>query len=77
MRCDFTTIAAVALSSVTTASALWTPASTIGTDLLAGKGLLNVAINQLVNGAGKDTNTCSLRNAVLRREWYVVTRMFC
>lgn len=65
----FTTATAVALTSVSAASAFWFPASTIGTDLLAGKGLLNLAIDQLINGLGHDTSSCSLRNSALRREW--------
>lgn len=64
-------IVTAAVASASAVNGLWLPDNTFGTDLLAAKGLLNLGISQLINGLGLDTNTCSLRNAVVRREWYV------
>jgi hypothetical protein len=68
MRFDLTTCAVLLAG---TASATWRPDPTFGTDVLAGMGMINVAIDQLTSGVGFDTTKCSLRTAVVRREWYV------
>lgn len=70
MRFELATCATVLLASTASATQ-WRPDPTFGSDVLAGMGLVNVAINQLTNGAGHDTKKCSLRTAVVRREWYV------
>jgi hypothetical protein len=57
---------AVVLASVSTAAGIFVPASTGQTDFLAGKGLLNVAISQIL---GHRQSNCSLTNAAVRREW--------
>jgi tyrosinase len=61
------TVALAPLLAVSAASS--TPALTIGSDILAAKGLLNLAsyqIHQLFNGVKQ---TCTLANASIRREW--------
>lgn len=75
MRFDLTTcavlLAGTASATTATTQSKWRPDPTFGTDVLAGMGMINVAINQLTSGVGFDTSKCSLRNAVVRREWYV------
>lgn len=72
MRFDLVTCAVVLAG---TASATWPPGPswrpdpTFGTDVLAGFGMIQLAVSQLMSGAGN--NQCSLRNAVIRKEWYV------
>lgn len=68
MRFDLASCAV--LLAGTASASTWRPDPTFGSDVLAGVGLVNVAINQLTSGAGRDTSKCSLRNAVVRREWY-------
>ncbi|KAH9207630.1 tyrosinase [Leptodontidium sp. 2 PMI_412] len=48
---------------------LFVPASTTATDLLAGKGLLNLAINQIGQAIQGNQQPCNLGNAAVRREW--------
>ncbi|KFY07699.1 hypothetical protein V492_06902 [Pseudogymnoascus sp. VKM F-4246] len=72
MRLDLATCAAVLLASTASATgqqSKWRPDPTFGSDVLAGMGMINVAISQLTSGAGHDTKKCSLRTAVVRREW--------
>lgn len=44
----------------------WSAASTTQTDILAAKGLLNLAAYELL---GHSTATCSLKNVSVRKEW--------
>lgn len=69
MRFDLTTCAVLLAS--TASATTWRPDPTFGSDVLAGMGMIKVAISQLTSGAGLDTKKCSLRTAVVRREWYV------
>jgi tyrosinase len=50
-------------------AAAFTPASTTQTDLLAAKGLVNLAINQIEKAFTGTKSTCTLANAHVRREW--------
>lgn len=53
-----------------TAAVAFTPASTVQTDILAAKGLLNLAVYQFEQAvAGKNQGTCSLTNVSVRKEW--------
>lgn len=51
----------------------WTPADTSKTDLLAAKGLFNLAAYE---AQGHKQANCSLANAAVRREWYGAPRRF-
>lgn len=72
MRFELATCTVLLASTVSATTTRWRPDPTFGSDVLAGMGMINVAINQLTSGAGTDTKKCSLRTAVVRREWYVV-----
>ncbi len=54
---------------VTSATAAYTPASTLKTDILAAEGLLNLAINQVELALEGQQGSCNLANAAVRREW--------
>ncbi len=47
----------------------FTPASTTSTDLLAAKGLLNLAINEVELALEGKQGSCNLANVAVRREW--------
>ena len=49
--------------------AAWTPADTNQTDVLAAQGLANLAYYEI---QGNVQANCSLSNATIRREWYVL-----
>ncbi|KAF8851192.1 tyrosinase [Acephala macrosclerotiorum] len=52
------------------AAVAFTPASTVQTDILAAKGLLNLAAYEFEQAvAGQKQGSCSLSNVVVRREW--------
>jgi tyrosinase len=52
------------------AASAYTPASTAQTDLLAGKGLLNLAISEVEAAFSGQKSECTLQNVAVRREWY-------
>ncbi|KAH8779134.1 tyrosinase [Hyaloscypha sp. PMI_1271] len=55
------------------AASAFTPASTTSTDLLAAKGLLNLAINQIQQAFHGKQGSCTLANVAVRREWSTLT----
>jgi len=66
---QFSAVVAPLLLASSASAATFTPASTTATDLLAGKGLLNLAIYQIGQAIQGKTQTCNLGNAAVRREW--------
>ena len=52
-------------------SSFWLPASTIQTDILAAKGLVNLAFYELTN---PPSGSCNLLNAAVRREWSTLSQ---
>jgi tyrosinase len=50
-------------------AATFTPASTSGTDALAASGLLKLAINETEKAKAGTLGSCTLKNAVIRKEW--------
>jgi tyrosinase len=61
------TVALAPLLAVSAASSL--PAITIDSDILAAKGLLNLATYQITQLFAGVKQTCTLANAAVRREW--------
>lgn len=61
----FTTIT-VAASLLAASVHAWTPSSTNATDLLAKKGLAKLRSH---NASYNSTSSCSVENAVVRKEW--------
>jgi len=53
---------------VASAASAYTPAQTWGTDILAARGLQNLAIS-LIEAAQEGTGSCTLRDISVRREW--------
>jgi tyrosinase len=51
------------------AASAYSPASTGQTDLLAGKGLLNLAISEVEAAFSDQKSKCTLQNVAVRREW--------
>ena len=72
MHFSVAALCAPLLASVATAA--YTPASTTATDFLAGKALLNLAIDRIFAAIKdpKSQDSCTLANAKIRREWYAV-----
>ncbi|RDL40550.1 Di-copper centre-containing [Venustampulla echinocandica] len=50
-------------------SATYQPASTFGTDLLAAKGLINLAVHGIEQAAQGKQGSCTLANVAIRKEW--------
>jgi tyrosinase len=65
---------ALCASLLASAATAFTPASTTATDLLAAKGLLNLAIYEVEQAAAGNHSTCTLSNVAIRREWQVSTK---
>src|SRR6266536_3282561 len=59
---------------VSAASATYVPASTWGTDVLVAKGLLNLAVYEVQQALAGSSDSCSLSNVAIRREWLVFYR---
>lgn len=57
----------VALSAAT--STTYKPAATVDTDILAAKGLLNLAIYEVQQAFQGNQGSCTLGNVAIRREW--------
>lgn len=53
----------------------FTPASTTATDVLAGKGLLNLAIYEVEQALSGNQGTCTLSNVAIRKEWQVTFKI--
>jgi hypothetical protein len=68
MRFQTPALGALALA---TAAKGFTPALTIGTDILAANGLLNLGIYEFEEALAGNTTNCTLANVKIRREWYV------
>ena len=52
------------------AAVAFTPASTVQTDILAAKGLFNLAVYEFEQAvSGQKQGSCSLSNVAVRREW--------
>lgn len=68
MRLEMKGLWAAAVTSAAYVSA-YTPASTLLTDALAAKGLVNLAAYELKETLSGTTLDCSLENAVIRKEW--------
>jgi tyrosinase len=56
-------------SLLASAVATFTPASTTATDVLAAKGLLNLAIYEVEQALAGKQGTCTLSNVAIRKEW--------
>ncbi|RDL39904.1 Di-copper centre-containing [Venustampulla echinocandica] len=67
MRLQRLTVWAAPLVAVT--SAITLPASTLGTDLLAAKGLINLAVNGIEKAFKGQQGSCTLANVAVRKEW--------
>lgn len=61
----FSLALATAVAAASAVNGAWSPDKTSGTDLLAAKGLTNLEKTQKAAG----TTGCTLKNAVIRREW--------
>lgn len=61
----FTPLLALALASATA----YKPADTSATDLLAAKGLLNLAGYEIQQAFEGKSGSCNLGNVAVRREW--------
>lgn len=68
--CAFALLAAGHVSADLGWKAGWQPANTWKTDLLAANGLIQLAEYEVFSGQ-RQAN-CSLANAAVRRDWYVI-----
>jgi tyrosinase len=71
MRFQSSALLAPLLASA--ASATYVPASTWGTDVLAAKGLLNLAVYEVQQALAGSSDSCTLSNVAVRREWLVLS----
>lgn len=66
MRFQASALCASLLASTVIA---FTPASTTATDVLAAKGLLNLAVYEVEQALAGNQGTCNLANVAIRKEW--------